>query len=193
MKNEKKSYHHGDLRNSLIEAGIRIINENGENALSMRKVAGACNVSAAAPYAHFESKEDLIVCMQTYVTEKFTNYLVDAKKEASSASEAMLALGHAYIRFFLENKQYFTFLFHQPCFTINLSSLDNAENFPPFLLFKDCILAYNQQMGKDLSQDDLELDVISLWAHVHGIVSIASMKHVTWEKRWEDELINLVR
>ncbi len=43
------SYHHGNLRQALIEAGIRIINEKGEDDLSLRKVAAACGVSHAAP------------------------------------------------------------------------------------------------------------------------------------------------
>ena len=54
------SYHHGNLREALIDAGIKIINENGEENLSLRKVAAACDVSHAAPYAHFRDKEELI-------------------------------------------------------------------------------------------------------------------------------------
>ena len=54
------TYHHGNLREALIEAGIRIINESGEDALSLRKVASACDVSHAAPYAHFKDKNELI-------------------------------------------------------------------------------------------------------------------------------------
>ena len=51
------SYHHGNLRQALIDAGIKIINESGEESLSLRKVAAECNVSHAAPYAHFNSKD----------------------------------------------------------------------------------------------------------------------------------------
>ena len=52
-------YHHGNLRQALIDAGIKIINENGEEALSLRKAAAACDVSHAAPYAHFKDKDEL--------------------------------------------------------------------------------------------------------------------------------------
>ena len=54
------SYHHGNLRQALIDAGIKIINEQGEDALSLRKAAALCEVSHAAPYAHFKDKEELI-------------------------------------------------------------------------------------------------------------------------------------
>ena len=49
-------YHHENLRQELIDAGIRIINEVGEENLSLRGVASACNVSHSAPYAHFKDK-----------------------------------------------------------------------------------------------------------------------------------------
>ena len=50
MEKSKKSYHHGNLREELIEKGIELINEEGEEKLSLRKVAKMCGVSNAAPY-----------------------------------------------------------------------------------------------------------------------------------------------
>ena len=52
---EKKSYHHKNLKNDLIEKGIELVDKYGINQLSLRKVAQACNVSHAAPYSHFSS------------------------------------------------------------------------------------------------------------------------------------------
>ena len=72
------SYHHGNLRQALIDAGIKIINENGEENLSLRKVAAACGVSHAAPYAHFKDKDELIEAIKDNVTEKFMEKLVEA-------------------------------------------------------------------------------------------------------------------
>ena len=44
---EKKPYHHKNLKNDLIEKGIELVNKNGINQLSLRKVAQACGVSHA--------------------------------------------------------------------------------------------------------------------------------------------------
>lgn len=57
---EKKPYHHKNLKNDLIEKGIELVNKNGINQLSLRKVAQACGVSHAAPYSHFSNKEELL-------------------------------------------------------------------------------------------------------------------------------------
>lgn len=56
---KEKPYHHGDLRRALIETGINFIKQEGEEALSLRRIAEMCGVSNAAPYAHFKSKERL--------------------------------------------------------------------------------------------------------------------------------------
>ena len=48
-----KKYHHGDLKNALIQAGVEILSKEGIGGLSLRKVALEAGVSHAAPYAHF--------------------------------------------------------------------------------------------------------------------------------------------
>ena len=65
-------YHHGNLKPALIDAGIRIINKEGEQGLSLRKVAAACGVSHSAPYAHYKDKDELLSAIKSSVTAQFT-------------------------------------------------------------------------------------------------------------------------
>ena len=60
MAQQRQTYHHKDLRNALIETGIQLVSTEGVNAFSLRKVAAACGVSHAAPYSHFQNKEELL-------------------------------------------------------------------------------------------------------------------------------------
>src|ERR1700693_234097 len=55
-----KAYHHGDLRNALIQAGLEILAEGGAAELDLRKVARKAGVSHAAPYRHFTDKQALV-------------------------------------------------------------------------------------------------------------------------------------
>ena len=57
------SYHHGDLRNALVAAGLEILTQDGDKTLSLRKVARRAGVSHAAPYRHFSSKEALLTAI----------------------------------------------------------------------------------------------------------------------------------
>src|SRR6266700_5995996 len=58
-----KTYHHGDLRNALIQAGLEMLSESGAAALDLRKVARKAGVSHAAPYRHFADKQALIAAI----------------------------------------------------------------------------------------------------------------------------------
>src|SRR5512147_1727830 len=62
---KKKAYHHGDLKNALIEAGADILSKDGVSGLSLRKVALKAGVSHTAPYAHFADKQALIAAIST--------------------------------------------------------------------------------------------------------------------------------
>jgi len=56
----KNKYHHGDLRHSLLIAATTMINENGVEGLSLRKLAEQVGVSRTATYHHFTNKHDLL-------------------------------------------------------------------------------------------------------------------------------------
>ena len=66
MKEYEKGYHHGNLRKELIEKGIKMINDTGEEKLSLRKLAVECGVSNAAPYTHFKNKDELLKAIYIY-------------------------------------------------------------------------------------------------------------------------------
>ena len=84
------AYHHKNLRNELIEKGIELVEEYGMQQLSLRKVAQACNVSHAAPYSHFKNKDDLILAMQSYITDQFTERLQDVIAKHSGKPEFLM-------------------------------------------------------------------------------------------------------
>ncbi|WP_027857242.1 TetR/AcrR family transcriptional regulator [Marinobacterium jannaschii] len=60
MNQTKKHYHHGDLRQTLLDTATAIISEGGVDALSMRKLADHVGVSRTAPYHHFKDKNALL-------------------------------------------------------------------------------------------------------------------------------------
>src|SRR6185436_14087899 len=61
----RKKYHHGDLKNALIKAGVEILSKEGIEGLSLRKVAQRAGVSHNAPYSHFPDKQSLIAAIST--------------------------------------------------------------------------------------------------------------------------------
>lgn len=186
-------YHHGNLRQALIDAGIKIINENGEEALSLRKAAAACDVSHAAPYAHFKDKDELLEAIKKSVTDKFTGELETAVKGAGSADEALIAMGRAYISFFSRNPDYYMFLFGKQNISAHLQmNKENKEDYPPFLLLRKFYKLHLKENGIKISSDEQEIELIKTWAIVHGMASIACMKGVKTSFDWNDPDARLI-
>ncbi|SOH94549.1 transcriptional regulator, TetR family [Monaibacterium marinum] len=97
---ERKSYHHGNLRQALVEATLSLIEEKGPTGFTLAEAARLAGVSAAAPYRHFKGREELIaeVALQGY--EMFADLLehaFDGGKPSSLA--AFETVGRAYLHF----------------------------------------------------------------------------------------------
>lgn len=188
-----KPYHHGKLRDSLIEAGIELMNREGGSQFSLRKVAAQCGVSQAAPYSHFSSKEDLLEAMRDYVTDRFMIVLDNSIQPLQDQTDPrrLIQMGKSYVMFFIKNPHYFSFLFSQPCIEVHLS-LDDDEttNYPPFQLLKTVAVPILRALS--MSDEKMEDAIISMWATVHGLASIATMKNVSYGKNWEAKIEDLI-
>ena len=68
-----KSYHHGNLKQELIDCASKMCERDGYTKLSIRSLAKESNVSQTAPYRHFKTKEDLYA---EIATEGFNNCLL---------------------------------------------------------------------------------------------------------------------
>jgi AcrR family transcriptional regulator len=96
----KKSYHHGNLRSTLLEAALILMGRHGVAGLSLREVAKAAGVSHAAPYRHFRDKTALLEAMTVVGFNKIEegnrkaqkNYPDDYKKQFIEAGVACLNL-----------------------------------------------------------------------------------------------------
>lgn len=187
-----KAYHHGDLRRALIEKGIEIIHEGGEAKLSLRKAAEQCGVSNAAPYAHFKSKDELLLAMQNYVMEQFAQSLKEAVEKCDDKSLALLRLGTAYVKFFYQNPQYYSFLFSRKNIEIDLSLHKNkAKNIPPLEILRATTKIVFEQ--SNFSEEMIENKVISMWALVHGLSAIVIMPNVEYGDDWETRIEKIIK
>ncbi|MGK0185733.1 MAG: AcrR family transcriptional regulator [Verrucomicrobiales bacterium] len=115
----KSPYHHGDLRNALVEASLKVLKVEGLGALSLRRAAREAKVSPAAPYRHFKDKESLLCSLSAYGFAQLTGELDAAHSTAPGDLEAA---GQAYMAFALREPQCFRLMF-----TLNLPSNDPAQ------------------------------------------------------------------
>jgi AcrR family transcriptional regulator len=81
MDNSSSKYHHGNLKQALIEAGQQLLIEKGINGLSLRETAKSVGVSHTAPYRHFTDKEALLAAIAESGFESLAEALLNTIKE----------------------------------------------------------------------------------------------------------------
>jgi AcrR family transcriptional regulator len=104
-------YHHGNLRQALLDSAREILTEDGVTKLSLRGVARHAGVSQTAPYRHFKDKAALLAALATEGFRDLTQALTwqGAGREGSAAR--MAAMGRGYVGFATQNKAIFLLMF----------------------------------------------------------------------------------
>lgn len=96
----KRGYHHGNLKQALVDATLGLIEEKGPQGFTMAEAAKRAGVSAAAPYRHFKGRGDLISEAARQGFEIFADLMEYAyKKGGPSALASFEATGRAYLAF----------------------------------------------------------------------------------------------
>ena len=194
MEKTKKSYHHGNLREELIEKGIEMINEVGEEKLSLRKVAKMCGVSNAAPYTYFKKKSDLLYAMSDYIWGILAMELDRTRKKYENQEDLLVKLGKTYVMFFCENHKYYHFMISRKNMKINLfskfSKIEN-NNEKAFSILKIEAIKILEKMG--VPNQAMQDKIIAMWALVQGLVTIMIMNDITYSEIWEEKIEEIIK
>jgi AcrR family transcriptional regulator len=167
---QRKPYHHGNLREALLQSAIRLIREVGPMAFTLREVARRAGVSHNAPYRHFRNKEEMIAAVATEGYQELTAAMAAAAKEQADALNRLKYAGLAYIRFALRRPEHFTVMFEAPFSEQQHPDAARAakEAFSTLVsLVEEC------QEKKRLPSGDAGEYALLAWSMVHGIAKLA--------------------
>ncbi|MEJ1992264.1 MAG: TetR/AcrR family transcriptional regulator [Maritimibacter sp.] len=99
-KTKKRGYHHGNLRQALVDVAITLIEEKGPTGFTLSEAAKAAGVTPAAVYRHFAGREDLIAEAARQGFGIFADLMEHAhSKGHPSALASLEASGRAYLAF----------------------------------------------------------------------------------------------
>ena len=158
-------YHHGNLKENLIQQAVLACEESGWENISLRNLAKQLNVSQTAPYRHFETKEDLLAEVAAKGFEKMN---ADMNKTSN-----FLASGLAYCDFALKYQNTYDLMTGNSLgsFTQYPALLDQAQS--AFVTLENNLEAHLLNLGhSDLPKEIIEEKALSVWAFMHGIVGI---------------------
>lgn len=163
----RRSYHHGDLRASLIAAGLEIIEEVGPDAFSLRAAARRAGVSPAAPAHHFRDTRGLLTAIATIGFTQLGNELEAAT--GPNRRSVLVAQCHAYLRFALARPGLFRLMWRKS--VLDLGDAEHIAAAQRAFAVSDRVLR-GEGAAAALPGDAVLAPTIACWSMVHGFVSL---------------------
>jgi AcrR family transcriptional regulator len=150
-------YHHGNLRQALLETALLILEKEGEAGLGLRDLARAVGVSPAAPYRHFDSRAALLEALAVTGFQRFTRVM--EKVVTSDTLDHVAAMGRTYVKFALDNPNLFRLMF---------SPVLRRDNRPGLRMAADTAYQTLRHVtGEDVGAS--RVAALAAWARVHGL------------------------
>ena len=180
-QSQTRTYHHGDLRSALVEAGLRALETTDFAEISLRQLAREVGVSATAVYRHFPDKQALMRALANEGIARLGAYQQQAAQD-SRGPDGFAATGRAYVRWALANPSLFRLTF---------SECDRAGQS----LFGDNLAAQLlQDKAARATPDDPAAQqrlMIQAWAIVHGLAMLMLDRQLPADDALIDRVIDV--
>jgi AcrR family transcriptional regulator len=164
-----RAYHHGNLREALLESAERTLSDRGAGDLSLRALAREVGVSHAAPRRHFADKQALLDALAEDGFERLGGELEEAMGGAGdSLAEQLTAFARAYVRFATRHAALLELMFAGKHRDESLRAAANRAFARPLELF-----ARAQATGQAVPGDPERVGTVTL-ATLHGIAALAN-------------------
>lgn len=168
----KKPYHHGNLKEELVSAGIAVLAKDGVNGLRLREVAAMAGVTHTAVYRHFAGKEDLLASIAEQgflgLVKRVDTY---QKRAGPNLRKQYLESGRAYVEFAIDNPEQFRIMFSGVIRDRKAHpALEKAadESFGQLVaVVEEC-----RTKGIIPTHRDRHVHALAAWSMLHGIATL---------------------
>lgn len=181
LKKSASGFHHGNLRASMIAAGVKQVDRHGLNSLSLRQLSLATGVTQSAAYRHFVDLEHLKAEVSKASREALGALMLEKLKKVRIADPKKAAVnrlwesGSAYIEFAMHHPNLFEIAF----VTYQSPELE-PENPSPWGILNQCLESiWNEKL---ISERDRGEAPIIAWSMVHGFAGLAAQGFTGSEK-----------
>ncbi|MCP4308661.1 MAG: TetR/AcrR family transcriptional regulator [bacterium] len=165
IRPEKRTYHHGNLREALIAAGLEALGQMDSDDLSMREVARNVGVSATSVYRHFPDKKALLEALCVEGDQMLAIIQRKAMTAAGGGQEGLDATGLAYVRFALDNPALFRLMSRA-----GPSEASYGNDASPAM--QELLANVATLMPQDATALQKKIRALHAWSVVHGITML---------------------
>ena len=156
-------YHHGDLRQALLDTADRLVERDGLPALTLRAIARELGVTHMAAYHHYRDRRDLLAALATRGYERLGEALAERAAGASDARAALKEVGIGYVTFAVANPGYFRVMFSPELEGVRDGDPLKSATATAFAVFADTLRA------AAAPDADTDMAATAAWALVHGL------------------------
>jgi AcrR family transcriptional regulator len=170
-----RPYHHGALKQTLVDAAIALVAEVGTHGFTLREVARRAGVSHNAPYRHYRDRDELLAVVAMQGFERLTAAMRRSAARGSGTIEGLRLCGRGYVDFALRWPQHYLVMFDLP---------SSREKYPEYAAAGqeafDTLLSFIVacQEANDLPSEDPKLLAFTAWSLMHGIAKLAISRHL---------------
>jgi AcrR family transcriptional regulator len=160
----RRSYHHGNLRNELVELATAELELKGEAGISLRELAGRLGVARSAPYRHFSTREDLLVAVARNAIDKIRSGFLEAYNSPASPRGQLQQACRSYLDFAQSRPELYRLIFEPGVARFLDVRLQEQEQDSSLGIFSKLI-------GRTYGIDDpttLHDYAVLTWAVMHG-------------------------
>jgi AcrR family transcriptional regulator len=175
----RRPYHHGNLRQVLLDAGVALIRKVGPKSFTMREVARRAGVSHNAPYRHFRDKDELISAIVGQGFERLNDAMIGQAAPGKTGVERLELCGRAYVNFALRWPGHFTAMFD---LAPQSGEVDTGASTGE-MAFQTLVGVIVQCQNEKAFPEGNPLPfALMAWSVVHGIAKLAVSGHLSWTK-----------
>jgi AcrR family transcriptional regulator len=166
-----ETYHHGSLREALLQAAERILEREGIQGLTLRAAAREAGVSHAAPMNHFGDMTGLLSDLAAVGFERFVAMMQAGVKDGDPPAARMSAIGRGYITFARKHPGLFLLMFRSERLDHTRPALRDAVTASSGMLSGTVAARRGEQEDANLTLPQAA-SIVAAWSLVHGFAML---------------------
>ncbi|MBK5271606.1 MAG: TetR/AcrR family transcriptional regulator [Bacteroidia bacterium] len=166
---ERKLRQKGEVKASILDAAWQLVEREGWQSLSIRKIAEAIEYSSPVIYDHFANKEAILLEFTKRGFQKLNEQLIKSKEKFANPEQQIEAIAYAYWKFAFDNKEYY-----QLMYGLGMPGCETVKQIPELASFIEIVITpIKEIIAKSKNSDaDSFLKLNTFWSTLHGLISI---------------------
>lgn len=169
LKTHERTYHHGDLKNALVAAGLTILEEDGLPGLSLRAIAARVGVSHTAPKNHFGSLRGLLTAIGAEGFRRHAAFMREGLEEAATREDGLIGALKGYVRFAQAHPALFELMF-SPLYCDHTDPELQARGIESYAVLRE--IARDLDWDKGTGAGAERRTEMMLWSFAHGYAKL---------------------